>query len=404
MQTRYAGDSRRGGYALFVVIVIVLTISTLLAVMHSVGLQRSFMARKLSNRSRALAIAESGLARAYSVLANDFTARTNPAAFPPGTEGEGSYTVNVTPVSNDTAVVRVSGTVEGESVEVLVDVRQFKEGQDIYAAWDPDPFQTLIFAGKDMKWKAKSKKVGELDVVNGRLHANKKVTVEGDNVSVAADITSAGKVELKKKCTVSGNIRAPAIKLDSDCIVTGTTTVDAIPYMSVPEIDLTPYYVEALRNGQVINGDLKIDKGTPVNINPPGGILWVNGKVDIKGDGVINGCIISTKDLKRHGTVTQTKVGSYPALISRDKKVEINGAGTFHGLIYAPKGDVKFKKSKKAILADNGSFTGSIIAGKKMQGEGPWTFMFQEDSTPVYPDGTRPESAAEVVYVSAWQK
>jgi len=404
MRNRHERYGHQDGYALFVVIVVILTISTLLGVMHSVGVQRAFMAHKLSNRAQALATAENGLARVYTVLAADFNSRTNPAAFPPGVEGNGTYTATVTPISNNTAVVRVSGTVEGETVDVIVDVLQFKEGQDVYTTWDPDPFRTLIFAGKSMKWKAKSKKAGELNVINGRLHANKKVTIEGDNVSIAADITSSGKVELKKKCTVVGDVTAAEITIGSDCRITGTSTEAVVPYMSVPQIDLTPYYAEALRNGQVITGDLKIKKGEVVNINPPGGILWVNGKVDIQGDGVINGCIISTGDLKIKGTVTQTKYGEYPALVSRDKKIEINGNGTFHGLVYAPKGDVKFKKSKKDVLADNGSFTGSIVAGKNVHAEGGWSFMFQEDSSPDYPDGSEFQSTWDVVYVAAWQQ
>jgi hypothetical protein len=135
-----------------------------------------------------------------------------------------------------------------------------------------------------------------------------------------------------------------------------------------------------------------------VNLAPVGGILWVNGKVKIDGDGVINGCIIATKEIKIKGDVTQVKYGDYPALVSREKKIEIDGCGTYHGLIYAPKGDVKIKKK------GTGSITGSIIAGKKFKGEGSWSFLIEEDSTPAYPDGTRIRNESEIVYISAWHR
>ena len=403
MKSRKRKHDRSEGYALLIVMVIILTLSVLFGVMHSAGMQRAFMATKLGNRTRALTVAETGLTRTYEVLSQDFDARTNAAAFPSGTQGGGTYTVNVTPVSNNVAVLNVRATYRNTTVDITVDVISYKDGQDVYMAWDPDPFHQMILAGKDMKWKARNSQVGELQVSNGSLHSNGKLKIEGDNITMLADVTSSKEVELKKT-TLDGDARAPKIDIDGDSSVTGTTTTDTVPYMAIPDIDLTPYYVEAVKNGQVINGDLRIKKSEVVNINPPGGILWVNGKVTIDGDGTINGCIIATKDIKIKGTVTQTKVNDYPAFVSREKKIEITGSGTYHGLVYAPKGDVNFKKSKKEILADNGSFTGAIIAGKTFKGAGAWSFMAWEDSTPGFPDGSTHRGDYEVIYISAWHR
>jgi len=64
----------------------------------------------------------------------------------------------------------------------------------------------------------------------------------------------------------------------------------------------------------------------------------------------------------------------------------------------SPWGDVQVKRK------GTGQIVGSIIAGKKFKGEGPWTFMAYEDSTPIDPTGTRHDPGDLILGISAWAR
>jgi len=388
-----------GGFAMFIVLIIVLTLCVLLGVMISGSTQQVYVTRKLAKRSQAQTIAETGVANTYKLLVANFDACAATSRLPACAFADGTYSGRVTRIDTNNVTITSVGTVGDQAVSVQADVTRYRPGADVYSNWDANPFNTMVVAGKDASWKADKKGAGDIDVNLFSMHANKKLKIEGNDADVtASQLTASDKIEFKKKATVTADIRAPHISIDGSVTYSGNEQVGAVPKIQIPKIDLTPYYNEALKNGQVINGDFKIAKNQTVNINPPGGILWVNGSVHIDGSGTINGMIVATRDIVIKGTVTQTPYGDYPALVSRDKNIRIEGSGTYKGLIYAPKGDVQIKKK------GTGSITGGVIAGRNFRGEGAWSFLSYSNSVPRYPDGSKGYESSTVVYVSAWEK
>lgn len=388
-----------GGYALFSVMLVLLTASVLLGVVLSSSKQRIFMARRLADRTRALAIAETGICQAYDVLATNFNARTNAAAFPSRAFAGGSYALTITAANQNTALVKSRGVFNGIAVEPRVDVGYLIQREEVYIpGFECDPFKLLVLSGRDMSWKTKKKAVGQLQAVGGFLHSNKKIKLEGENVEITSDVTASKKIEVKNDPTIIGDMTAPQITFKNAPHVTGAVTIRPVPIIPIPKIDLTPYYNEALANHQVFKGDYKIRRGATVNLAPPGGIMWINGRLMIDGNGTMAGCFIATRGIRIKGTVTHTKVADYPALIAKDRGIELDSDSTYHGLIYAPKGDIKLKRK------GTGSLTGCAITGKGFKGEGAWTLMTAEDSTPGYPDQTRFIDESQMVGVTAWHR
>ncbi|MDA1044002.1 MAG: pilus assembly PilX N-terminal domain-containing protein [Verrucomicrobia bacterium] len=81
--------SSKQGSALFVVLIIIISMSALLTVVVKGGLQQAFSARKLSDRIRAQLIAEAGAHQAYNILKADWSERNSDAAFPLTSYGGG---------------------------------------------------------------------------------------------------------------------------------------------------------------------------------------------------------------------------------------------------------------------------------------------------------------------------
>jgi len=73
---------RRDGSAVFAVLVVIIIASIVMGTVVASSMQRAFMAHKLVERAKAIAHAEAGASQAYSVLATNFSARTNALAFP----------------------------------------------------------------------------------------------------------------------------------------------------------------------------------------------------------------------------------------------------------------------------------------------------------------------------------
>ena len=103
MKTSTTGNSKNGS-ALLIVLSIVVSMSALLIISVSGGLQQAFFATKLADRVRAQLIAEAGAHEAYMLLKSDWDARLTDTAFPLTAYGDGTYDVEVSPTNAIVAV------------------------------------------------------------------------------------------------------------------------------------------------------------------------------------------------------------------------------------------------------------------------------------------------------------
>jgi hypothetical protein len=174
--------------------------------------------------------------------------------------------------------------------------------------------------------------------------------------------------------------------------VTGGATISNVPPVTVPSLDLTPYYIEARNYGQVYTNLTWNGSGT---WNVPGGIIWVVGDFRWTGNGNIVGCIIAENSIDKSGGGNQTRYARYPALVARDGNISISGNGNYQGLIYTGTGSIS--------MNGGGAVRGAIMSKGDMNGGGGWSAIITEDASPV-PPNVDTNSDSGVVYVSAWQR
>jgi hypothetical protein len=385
MQNPNITKSDTNGSALMTVLLIVIISSILIAAFLSSNISRSFMAKKLSNRVRATAIAEAGINDAYSILATNFNARENDNAFPATAYGDGIYDVTVTAISNNIAIIKSTGTYGKITETVILDVKNITDSAS--SAPLNDIWQYAIVSGGDMTWTGS----GTMNIGGGKIHTNGKYKHTGSSV-LNGNLSSCIRIWCTGSTQINGNTATPIYKGSAPANITGTITIGAVPIINIQNIDLTPYYNYALAHGEVYDGNKRISTG---EVKPNGGIMWINGNLRMSTSDNMIGCFIATGDVDITGSGDQIKVGDFPAIISRDGDIDISGSGKFHGLIYAKNGD--FDKS------GSGDVTGSIICAGEFDKSGSWSAMTYENSKPLPPGETATPSDTKIS-PTAWQK
>jgi hypothetical protein len=382
MKAATSTRSGRGGSAIFSVLLVILISSLVLGTVVGAGMHRAFMARKLADRTKALAIAEAGANWAYSVLATNFSRRTSPSTFPLKSFHDGTFDANVRTVAVDRAVICSTGVCGSATEVVLLDVKNYGSGGS--AGYDTNAFKYAICAGGEITW------TGCATFTNAaKVHGNLTFKQSGSGELNAACYSSV-RINLNGNSgAINGNCTAPIVDGKTSKI-SGTISRQAVPTVQIPNIDLTAYYNRALANGQVFTGPLTISSAS----TPPGGVLWVNGKLTLSGSGLLTGCFIATGELSMSGSGNHVTVGNMPAFISRDGDIKLTGGGDSRGLVYAPRGAID--------IQGGGKRTGNFICGGNFSKGGSSSVFGYESSIPTPPGGgTGP---TDVIGVSAWQK
>ena len=382
----------KSGSALVTLMIIVLLVSIAGSVMVSLARQQSFAVQHSIDLFKAQSYAEAGVAAAYSVLRQQFDSALDPSKFPLTSFSDGEYDVEVIPINSNLASI-VSVGRSGNAITIAkVDVKNYTPGNIAINGGGTTPigaYQYAIMSAGNMTWTGS----GIIDVGNNSIQANGTYNMTGSKV-VKGNIFSSTEIRLVGSTEVNGNITAPSIKVPVGA-VTGIKNKQSVALISVPVLDLTPYYNEALQNGQVYNNNQSFSGNSIVNI--PGGIMWVNGNFKYSGSGGIRGCIIATGSIDISGSGDQIKVNNYPAFISRDSSIDISGSMKSHGLIFAR---TTFDKT------GSGKHIGSILCGGDFKGSGSWSELAYEDSTPIPPSNntTVNNTVKDHVSITAWQQ
>lgn len=385
MKPQNNADKARRGSAICTVLVVIFTVCSLLGTLLAVCLQSSFMAGKLSDRAKALAIAEAGANEAYSILVTNFDARLSDAAFPATSFGGGTYDVAVLPVSNDMAVVTCTGVCGDATEVVMVDVRNYGGA----ASFDIESLISdyAILCGGTLNFRG----CGSISSTNGPalIHANGEMSIRG-NASANVSMSSSTEIKISNNVTVDGDVTAPDLSYKASKVtITGTASEESVPLVEIPDIDLTPYYNWANDHGEVFNGFY-----TSSSYTPNGGIIWVNGNVQIQSHAVIQGTIIATGSIKISGAVQIQPSTCGFAMVSRDSDIDNTSSGLIEGVIYAKTGDYK--------QTANGQHEGQLIVAGDVD-KGGCSDVLVYEQTVVSPPGSG-EVAEDLIGVSAWQR
>jgi len=380
------------GSALITVLIIITAFSAFLGILMVSSSQRVYSAEKLANRIRAKIYAEAGANEAFSILNTNFDLRTDSTKFPLITYGEGKYDAAVMPIGSDVAVIYSTGICNDATASVILDIKNFNkpiDGPD--PDFDPGPVGAYCYAivsGSTISIGGASD-----IVISGKIHTHSIFKLFG-SASFAGDVESVVDIDIAKKLEIDGDASAPSFSGKGD--VTGTKTIDSVVPVPIPEIDLTPYYIKALKHGEVYFGSKTISG----DYSPAGGVMWVEGDLSISG-GKLEGSFIATGDIHCSGGPVMEKVSSYPLLVSRDGSIHIAGHGSYHGLIYSrsPAGFIK--------ITGSGTIIGTLICDGEFIKHGCSSVVSYEDSTPISPEGDSSDGDGydrTGVGITAWQK
>jgi hypothetical protein len=379
MRTQHIRAIARSGSAMTIAVLLTTATAGLLVATLSSGLQRSFAARKLTDRLRAQAIAEAGACHGYNLLAADFTQRTNSTHFLSQDYGGGHYQVKAIAVGKDQAVIDSTGTYRDLVERVILDTRLHQTTRE---GPGETPYLYAIISDHLITWTGCGVFEG-----GAMVHANGQFQQSGSGVLNANGSSTMG-VDLKGASgSIDGNVDAPIIS-GKTAKITGTQTIRAVTRIPIPQIDLAPYYERALKNHEVYSGNQHITVKQPV-----GGVMWVDGNLKISGQVDLTGCFIATGSIDISGNGVHQKVDELPAFISRDSSISLSGDVAVRGLIYARIGDINF--------TGGGNVTGSIICGGNFKKAGSSTVICYQRSVPRPPDAPITDG---VLCVSAWQR
>ena len=383
----------RDGSALLTVLLVVLISSVLVASFFAMSTQRSFMARRLTNRTRAISIAEAGIHVAYSVLVTNFDAVVNDDdAFPVTSYGGGQFDITITPLSNDVVIIKSVGVYAGVSEEVILDVKKYSGNGGGNFIVGLQAFDYAMLCGGTFYFRG----CGDISSTAGMppqtlIHANSDMDIRGE-AAANVGVSSSTEVAIGNNITIDGDVTAPNLDYTiSKVTITGVASEQSVPFVPIPDIDLTPFYNWARDHGEIYN-----NFSSSSSYTPNGGILWVNGNVMISSHAVINGSIIATGDVKISGAVDINAPANGFAIASRDGSINITSSGDITGLIYAKVGDYDHTA--------NGQVIGQVIVGgniKKGGNSDIWLFR----KTDLMPPGGIVNLAGQNRLVPrAWQR
>ncbi|MFH0907458.1 MAG: hypothetical protein V1929_01680 [bacterium] len=373
---RKGGD----GSALVMTLIITATVGIMGASLLTFADYQLGAMQRARQDNQAMAIAEAGANAALAIIKTDFANKDNTSLFPDTSYNDGTFDVTVTSVGDDKAQIKCVA-VSGTSTQiVIVDVKDFSEGTP---GEDPSsPWAHTIFINGNGR-------INGAGNCYGSVRCNQDLRTAGafewGTVANPVDVYCSVEFRANGSATLLGMVYAPSVSAPGGV----PRTIQAVPTVTMPVLDLTPYYNRALANGQVFAGGTV--SGSIGSI--PGGVRWYNGAVTVNGGVNYAGCVIATGSINFKGGCTQTKVDSLPALVSRDGSVTLSGARTMQGLIYSA-----------SDLTANGAGVedGTILVGGNLTLNGSYGLFTYNYSYPSV-DGS-PDASGSDVGVTAWQK
>lgn len=324
-----AGNDKSGNTLVVVVFVILIT-SFVLATMFTASRQRTFVLGRQSDRLQALVIAETGLHQAFRVMADENATISNPLL--PNTQfSGGEYVVNISqPDGADEGVwlLRSTGTFRQQTREVAALVGRGLPAGTGGGRYLEGPYgNAALLAGGQLIIAANA----DVDIgVNG-AHANGSVRTNGGPTLVAGFLTSNGDIVVSNNTNL--NVQAREAGLPDR--------------MALPPLDVQAFREYATQNGSFHSGDLQIQGGSNT---PAGGVLFVDGDVHLNAHAVLNGMIIATGDITINGQGTVNNTTDFPAVVSTDGNIRINGGAAIGGWIYAMNGDVNANGGASGLI------------------------------------------------------
>lgn len=337
MKKRPASKGGESGSALITLLFFAIIITLAAGNIAVMARQSQHMSRIIVDRTAAQKIAEGAATRVLAeIVANPHYIAQLPSSLGNGILGSGDYSVAIENSQSSIFTIVADGEVNGQSRTVRVHVQQPNQFQGM---------QHAMFSNGDIDISGTgsvTRGTGQGDV-----HANQDSDMSG-NTAISGSIAAVGNASVKGAASVDGQI------------VSGARPI------AFPQLDLDHFYQIAQANNQIHNGNLKLNSSR----TPAGGVLWVNGEVDLGGGGAKNaatftGVLIATGDIKQASHYIHKQDRDKPALISRDGNIHLSGqTQSLEGFVYA--------KSGRIDITGGSEIHGALVAWGDIKVAGNW--------------------------------
>lgn len=390
----------RNGGALVVVVVMIATLTLALGSLASTAFQRMRLLRSDSDFARASAIAEAGVSTTFGRLVEDpsLIDATGPAV--EADFAGGAYEVFVTKPMNGVLLVTSKGFYRGKhataaatlayklapeenptaptvlgpmgglmlfanknltlSGGILVGLGEFTAhcNGNMLLSGGPNISAGGLSAGGTMTLSGNPQV--HLTVGARRLHGDELTTLRG--LINASQVTSSTKIAGNWGTTTAATNIAPIVTWPayfSPVPPIAIAPVANVVDVTLPPLDVNAFKLHAQENTWYYEGNQNITRSwvtadtlrrTGVNVNnnvtlvaPRGGVLFVNGTLEVASDMRIEGMVIATGKVTIGGAATFNNTTPYPAIVSVNSDVIIGGGTTgptLNGWIYAVSGSV----------------------------------------------------------------
>lgn len=330
-------NKKTRGSALLMAMFCIALVSLAVAGMSQMVNGQVQMNKMMVNNAKAREVANGALEQALammSIMQLDDEASELPSELESGTIGDGTYTVELYEMDYGLYEVKAKGTVGPVTEQIKVYIRKPNAGQ---------AFKKGMFSNSNID-------ISGSGTARAGTHSNGNQRVWGSVDMWTGDADAAGTMEVGGSANLHG----------------GTANANK-PRITMPQLNWDYYYQIAVANGQVRNGNQTLDGVLTI----PGGIMWVNGDVTLKGKkgSVITGSIFATGSINQESnlTITSANLTKNPVLASRDGSLNLkgngNGGGIF-GFVYLKTGYVDW--------TGNCNLKGAIIANGDIWARGNW--------------------------------
>lgn len=317
--------------------------------------QSAFTSRKQLEQSRALAIAEAGVADVLAIMSTNYEAGVGVTYT--NVYNGGRYVVSTSrDLTSGNVLVTSTGTYRTSSRRTRLELLG-----DIYQYWASLVEDAAIIAGGDATLETAA------PVIVGRVHANGNIFHSTGNLQIDGNLTAGGIIELTAKA--------------------GYVAITNHPELVVPSyFPIENWKAAAQSGGLYYSGN---QNWRNVNLTPANGIVYVDGDVEINNRSTLAGTLIATGSISINNRFDQTLTASnMPALIA-GVNINLLNRNRYDGIIWA---------GNNIVTRNNKIINGALIALNNIYLENKAQLPGTHSSPDWNPDGT-PE---QEVIVGGW--
>jgi len=192
--------------------------------------------------------------------------------------------------------------------------------------------------------------------VNGSIHGNEEVMMNGSSMTVNGNVEAAGKFSTNgSQITVTGTAQGSSATAHGSNISIGSLKSIAATVIDMPDLSATAL-AEAQANGTYYNGN-KLYNGSNIDVDKS---IYVSGTVTVAGStfkGV--GILVATGNIQLNGSCIEQSAAASVCIYSKNGDIQINGSNIrIDGVLYAPNGQIQVNGSSIVI---NGRVIGKDV-------------------------------------------